>query len=210
MRPMLVSGRLDSAQGYEETRDALDIRWAPLLAAVDLFPVLVPVGGPLKAYAGLSDIAGLLLTGGNDLVAAGGGALSELRDGREAQLLHEATLRGWPVLGICRGLQFLGLEAGMTVAAVSGHVATKHEIEVSAHARWLRPGVREVNSFHGFAPMGETRGASIVGTAADGVVEALEHPTRPWVGIGWHPEREAAPDPLDLDLLRRLTSVGSA
>lgn len=205
MRPVLVSQRLVRASGYDEVRDALDIRWAPFLNAAGFVAVPLPSGGDIAAFlASFSDIAGVVLSGGNDLAGVNDDPLSEARDAFEHELCDVAAARHWPVLGVCRGLQLIAARTGMALEAVSGHVATRHDVTIEAGGRWLQSAAaRSVNSYHGFAPSGaEPDDFVILGRSADGVIEAMEHRDLPVAAIMWHPEREDRFDPADIALFR--------
>lgn len=198
MRPILVTQRvvLDGPTG--EMRDALDVRWAAFLAAAGLLPILVPSGVGIACFLAKVNWVGLLLTGGNTV---NGDPLSLRRDAMEAQILDAAHVRGVPVLGVCRGAQFIAHRRGMPLECVAGHVRTRHRIAVHPTSRWLRAhdGL-DVNSFHDFGIGGS--GHLVVANAMDGAVEAIEDPVRPVLGIMWHPEREEPPCMADVALFQ--------
>lgn len=210
MRPVLVTQRLIEAQGYHEIRDALDVRWTPFLAAAGLMAVPIPESADIESFAGtFPDLAGIVLSGGNDISLVSDDVLSRRRDRFEGALCDFAARAGLPVLGVCRGLQFLGVQAGMTLQQVSGHVATRHRISVTPESRWLTASNdREVNSFHAFAPVPQADvGLRAVATSDDGAVEALESPDGRCLGIMWHPERE--PDFAETDIALFNTFFGA-
>ena len=205
MRKVLITQRLVSNADYPEERDALDVRWAPLLREVGLVPVPVPSAVNVDEFlAAVGDVAGLILSGGNDLAVVNDNALSRRRDALEEALV--SRLGGVPILGVCRGLQFLGGRSGFSLVKVTGHTATRHVLKIDPSSRWLREfdGL-EVNSYHSFSlslQSGERAGVRGVGFAPDGTIEALEHATDRTLGIMWHPERESPFRPQDLHLLK--------
>jgi N5-(cytidine 5'-diphosphoramidyl)-L-glutamine hydrolase len=123
---------------------------------------------------------GILLTGGDVPVSYGGG--EPRRDATETVILNEAVALQLPVIGVCRGMQFIGVHMGGRLAEVEGHVAVRHEIR-SGHDR------RTVNSFHRWALVDV--GPSLDATWKMGTtIEAVRHRTLPIAGMMWHPERE--------------------
>ncbi len=164
---------------------------------------------------------GLLLTGGGDIdPALYGAAGSRLRcqgvdrerDERELAAFQVARGRGLPILGICRGMQFLNV--AFAAGGRRGHLladlppsAVRHRAHpdrTSAfHPVTVRVGTQlaailgrggpfTVNSRHHQGLQAEHLAAGLVPAAVadDGVVEALEAPgERFLLGVQCHPER---------------------
>ena len=196
--PLLaVTQRVDvipRSVGAPERRDALDQAWPRFLAAAGFRAVPLP-NHVATAFALLSalPICGLVLTGGNDLLAYGGDAPE--RDATEAALLGAARARALPVIGICRGMQLLQHAHGVSLSPVDGHVA-KDQIVHADDAD------RTVNSFHRWGARSTSPELAVWARSEDGVVKAVRHVAEPIVGIMWHPERLAPFAPEDLALFR--------
>jgi putative glutamine amidotransferase len=132
---------------------------------------------------------GIILTGGR----TDADALTEKRDTTERTLLDLALEREIPVLGVCRGLQFINRYFGGSVRSMPGHVATTHAItliDTDLHGEFgteLR-----VNSYHNDAVV--LRGLSphlqACAVADAEIVELLKHKYFPIAAVQWHPERE--------------------
>ena len=149
-------------------------------------------------YAREAGIAGLVLTGGNDLAVLGGDAPE--RDAVENALLDLAERRGLPVLGVCRGMQVIQQRFAIPLRRVEGHVAQRQVIRIDGEPR-------EVNSYHRFAAFDSRPPLDVWAVAADGVVKAIRHSAQPITGIMWHPERSAPFSPADVLLFRRVFEV---
>lgn len=210
MKPLLLSQRLYDVESYSETRECLDIRWSKLVSSLGFLPIPLPyLASPLPYFEELKP-AGVILTGGNDLNSIAASPLNELRDSYEEALLHLALSHDIPLLGVCRGAQFLAERFEGTVSKVSGHVGTRHSLLVALNqppqwAEKLLPPLQElheVNSFHNWGI--ENVGSVLVPLAHDeeGNIEALVHPSEKILGIMWHPEREEALENQE-SLLRR-------
>jgi len=161
---------------------------------------------------------GILLAGGGDVLPSiYGHPAHQAFDGAETgrddyelelvRLAHEADI---PLFAICRGIQVLNVARGGTliqhipdeVAGAVDHnvreprVAIAHEVWVTAGSlldRLMREteedGGFPVNSRHHQAVKTLGSGLVTTATAPDGVVEAIEDPSRRFVlGVQWHPE----------------------
>jgi putative glutamine amidotransferase len=200
MKAVAVTQRVSVVPAYGERRDCLDQAWTRFLLACGLLPVLLP--NVTEAALGLCErtgVAGLVLTGGNDLAALGGDAPD--RDAVEAALLDWAERRGLPVLGVCRGMQVIQQRFAVPLRRVEGHVAQRQVIRIDGEPR-------EVNSYHCFAAFDSQPPLEVWAVADDGVVKAVRHSTQPVTGIMWHPERLAPFSPVDVQLFRQVFGVG--
>jgi N5-(cytidine 5'-diphosphoramidyl)-L-glutamine hydrolase len=192
---ILVSQRRDPVPGRSETRDALDVRWASLLWGLGMLPIPISSGiADTDAYVRSLEPDGVLLSGGNNITE------SPERDAIESALLRYSMASGTPVLGVCRGMQMINVFLGGTLAQVEGHIAVRHRLFGPE-----QDGTREVNSYHHQGVVRETiaPGLEILAWSEDQSIESVRHRSLPWVGIMWHPEREAVLDPRDQALLRK-------
>ncbi|WP_213457186.1 gamma-glutamyl-gamma-aminobutyrate hydrolase family protein [Rhizomonospora bruguierae] len=177
-----------------ERRDALDIRWHQFLDRIGAICLPLPNEPALAlrhvAYFG---VTALVFSGGEAIGRCAG--QSPARDATEATLLRWALAGAVPVLGVCRGMQFLVDHYGGDLVRVDGHLGVDHEFavagvvrEVRCHHRW---GARAVPAE--FEALAEV----------DGVVEHVAHRSHALTGIMWHPERRSAFDDRDLRLVAR-------
>ena len=202
MKLVAVSQRVDIYPDRNERRDALDQRVGAFLLAAGFLPIPVPNIQCLAAGKGtLSqdslnvwleavDPQALVISGGNDI-----GTCVE-RDQTENRLLGYAREQNLPVLGVCRGMQMMGLWAGAGLRSVTGHVCTRHQLEGEISG--------EVNSYHNHALTECPRGFVSLAKSRDGEIEAIRHRQLPWEGWMWHPEREKKFDPRDILRLNAL------
>ena len=187
------------------------------LGAAGIVPLVVHTdadGVPTDAL--MSRVDGLIISGGSDVDPAlyGGEPADPLidrakpaRDRNELRMLGAARALGKPVLAICRGVQLLNVACGGTliadirrdVADAVDHrrdeedlIAPLHTATVSPGSRlsaWLgQSGVIDVNSQHHQGIGVPGRRLRVVARAEDGLVEGIELPGEPVVGVQWHPE----------------------
>lgn len=161
---------------------------------------------------------GILLAGGGDVLPSIYGhvphhtfdAAEAGRDEFELELVRLAAEADVPLFAICRGIQVLNVGRGGTLVQhipdeVAGgvdhnvrepRVAIAHEVWVTAGSlldRLMREteedGGFPVNSRHHQAVKTLGSGLVTTATAPDGVIEAIEDPSKRFVlGVQWHPE----------------------
>jgi gamma-glutamyl-gamma-aminobutyrate hydrolase PuuD len=199
MKAVAITQRVSVVPAYGERRDCLDQAWTKFLAACGLLPVLLPnITEAALALCEGAGIAGLVLTGGNDLAVFGGDAPE--RDAMENILLEMAERRALPVLGVCRGMQVIQQRFAIPLRRVEGHVAQRQVIRIDGERK-------EVNSYHHFAAFDSRPPLEVWAVADDGVVKAVRHSAEPVTGIMWHPERCSPFSPADVALFRQVFGV---
>jgi gamma-glutamyl-gamma-aminobutyrate hydrolase PuuD len=181
MKIIAVSQRVVTVSEYNERRDALDQRWISFLTKCNVIPLLVPNNEEaarmlLRTFA----VDGILLTGGNDLAAYGGDAPE--RDQTEKVLLEYAVTNTKPLIGVCRGMQFIQHFFGVRLHPVEGHVMEKQVVTVGGRQQ-------EVNSYHRYGASETVNELRVWGISKDNIIKAITHVNHPIAGIMWHPER---------------------
>ena len=196
MRLVAITQRVSIVPAYGERRACLDQAWPHFMRACGLDPLVLPnVAGVALALFQHADVAGLLLTGGNDLVKLGGDAPE--RDATENALIDAAQARGLPILGVCRGMQIIQQRHAIPLLRVEGHVTPRQTICVDNEPM-------DVNSYHRFAAFASRPPLEVWAVASDGVIKAVRHQERSTTGIMWHPERNTPFSDTDVALFRRV------
>ena len=178
-------------------------------------PVMLPLTDEDAALRKLADACdGFLLTGGQDVSPALYGAAPSpqcgvtcpARDAMETKLLALALAADKPVLGICRGLQFLNVHLGGTLyqdlptehPSPANHHQTR-PYDAPVHTVTLTPGsplqtllgkdTLGVNSLHHQAIKALASGLQAMAVSEDGLTEAICLPGKKFVwATQWHPE----------------------
>ncbi|MFZ5591514.1 MAG: gamma-glutamyl-gamma-aminobutyrate hydrolase family protein [Bacillota bacterium] len=193
-------------------------------------PVALLPGDAGAAEELIKRLDGIILAGGVDVdpvhwgeePQAGCGEIVPAADTFELALARCSLQWGKPLLGICRGMQILNVAAGGSLYQDINTQLTgvlKHSQQAprsyATHRIFLAEGTllgrllgcRElrVNSFHHQAVRRLAEGFQVTARAADGVIEALEHPALPFViGVQFHPEAMWQESPLFLELFTGL------
>lgn len=206
MKKIAFTQRLIEAEAYRETRDALDVQWAKFCCDLGVLPVLLPTEYDFTRYFEEFEIAGIVFTGGNDLSSLNQSPLSKRRDAFETSLLDYAISHTIPVLGVCRGMQFIAAYFGASLQTIPSHASTRHGITVHEGCRYYNcyAGHEEINSYHCFRVTSLPDSLRTVATSDDGTIEALQHIELPIEAHMWHPEREMPFIPSDIMLAQQL------
>ena len=166
---------------------------------------MITCGRCAEEMADLCD--GLLITGGPDLEPEvyGEQPLNDTvkpmpeRTAFEKPLFQAFLDRGKPILGICRGCQFINAVMGGTLYQdlveqkgwVHFNAQIRHEVyaeEGSVLYRLFGPKFR-TNSTHHQAVKDLAPGFHVTARSVEGIVEAYEHDTLPILATQFHPER---------------------
>ncbi len=210
--------RLDSA--YYDDYFVLPSLYVEAVRRAGGIPFLL-VPGEEDWESTLAAVDGIVISGGADIHPDeyGGNAEHEEleitdreRDKSELTLVnHLLNGRHVPTLFICRGMQVLNVALG---GSLYEHVADVHpeDIHRSENGGWTVQEAEVIGSSLLAEVMQATKVATFSGhhqaikelapdlrvsaTAADGIIEAVEHVNIPWlIGVQWHPEITAAEDP---------------
>jgi gamma-glutamyl-gamma-aminobutyrate hydrolase PuuD len=189
-----VSQRVIVLPHQDVRGDCLDHDWWSFLCECGIYPVIIPNHAETaRRILDSTPIAGILLTGGNDLLAYGGDAPE--RDETESLLLNFSIERSLPLLGVCRGMQFIQHQFGVPLSKVDGHVAVSQTI-------LYKDSRRTVNSYHIWGSKKTVPELEVFAVSLDGVTKAIRHSNLPIVCIMWHPERCKPIDPEDKNLFQ--------
>jgi putative glutamine amidotransferase len=229
---VIVTSTTEVIRGVPRVR--VNEAYTNALVSVGLIPIVLPPLAPQIAAAALRDVAGLVLTGGEDVDPARFGqppnaATGEphaARDAYELELARMAYEQRVPTLAICRGVQVVNVALGGSLiqdlpSQHPGKIAHDpegkraervHHVEIDPDARLAdivaATSIR-TNSSHHQAADRVAADLWVTARADDGVVEGLEARDPAWwmVGVQWHPE-ELTATPEDWD--RRIFAAFAA
>jgi putative glutamine amidotransferase len=196
---------------------ALGLTYMRAVEAGGGMPVVIPPLQLELVEPLLDRLDGICLSGGPDIDPVAYGEEPDDRlgptepdlDRFELAIASAADRRGLPILAICRGTQALNVVRGGTLIQhlpdqqEEGPEAIPHRqsnpSSEPSHPVTIEPGsllratIRidraDVNSFHHQAIDRLGRDLVITARAADGTIEAVEDPSRPFlIGVQWHAE----------------------
>lgn len=181
MKLIGVTQRVEFIKEYNERRDSLDQKWTEFLSECKLTPVLLPNNlKAVKNIINLFKLQGVLFTGGNNLVKYEGDAKE--RDSVEKFCMDFSIENNIPVLGVCRGMQFIQDYFGIKLYKINGHISKNQQIIFNDKQE-------VVNSFHKWGCAETNKELIVTALAEDGIIKAVKHMKYRILGIMWHPER---------------------
>lgn len=202
MKVLAISQRI-VINKFGAKQDALEHNW--LVFAEKLGFLLVPIPnipGRTELLLNQLNVDGVVLSGGNNIVGTSNYQPEKSyqaedsyieRDETEAEMIKWAIKRKVPMLGICRGAQFINVFFGGKLAQVHAmlHVAKTHRVAWVNQLLWQNEGKETlVNSFHNFGMYRDLLAPDLIAVANYGnEVEAFVHKNRLIAGVMWHPER---------------------
>ncbi len=200
-----------------------------VLEACGALPIMLPLTDDEEELTQSVEMCdGLLLTGGHDVDPMlyheqpkdTCGVPCRERDRMESRLLGMALKKDLPVLGICRGIQFMNAYLGGSLYQdlptehgdrVEHHMSPPydreaHKVTVLANtvlAGILGEGELPVNSYHHQAVKKTAPGVTTMAVSEDGLVEAISVDGQKFaVGVQWHPEFSYESDAASLKLVQ--------
>ncbi|MGI5989008.1 MAG: gamma-glutamyl-gamma-aminobutyrate hydrolase family protein [Lachnospiraceae bacterium] len=192
-------------------------------------PLVLPITLSAEDYREIrGGLNGFLFTGGQDVNPAlygeekkdGCGELCPERDKLEEMVFEDAWGRDIPILGICRGIQFINVMRGGTLYQdlslehpsgcchnmSSPYDRPCHRVKIQKNSPLFELWKREekpVNSIHHQAIRDIGADLSCMAVSEDGLTEAVYAPDKRFVwAVQWHPEYSFQKDEDQLSLAR--------
>lgn len=235
---MLKSPLIGIVPLWDEEKQCIWVKRTYIEAIYDAggVPVILPI---LQCEAFIDElidrIDGLLLTGGDDIhphlyhemKEKVCGRVCEQLDAFEWLIVQKVMEKKKPILGICRGFQFINVYFNGTLIQDIETYDSKprsfshrqeppydepaHDVRLVSGGmleKWLGVSQLAVNSRHhqGIKRLGEGLVAEAI--APDGLIEAIRHPKYPFVvAVQWHPELRYKKDPSESLLFKQFVQV---
>lgn len=194
MKNIIISQRIDYLSDRDELRESIDVRLILFLKKLGYTPYVISnfLQEDIEPWLNQLNPIGIILSGGNNINDYAD------RDRTEKHLLEYAIRYRLPVIGICRGLQYMNHYLGGTLKRVINHIGNKHALS----GLWpMMKSIDMVNSYHEFAIDQLGDGLEVL-ASYESIIEAVEHKKYQWLGIMWHPERESVFTDYDQEIFK--------
>ncbi len=195
-------------------------------------PVVLPIVQDEEAIESQVDMLdGLIVTGGIDVNPLFYGedpkplqkASSLERDHYELKLLEFATKKQIPIFGICRGIQVINVFFKGTLyqdLSYTNKDILKHsqeekrenyshsiQIEKDSFLYEIFQEKTNVNSFHHQAIKDVAPNFKVVAQSSDGIIEAIQHSSKPIFAVQFHPEAMSHKYPLMQEIFNQFINT---
>lgn len=139
----------------------------------------IPIGITIKNIEKIIDkLDGILIQGGDTF------------NEKEIDLIKYAYNKDIPLLGICQGMQLMGLTKNGKIKQIENHNNKTHNIKIKKDSKIYEILKKEniiVNSRHKYALTNTT--LQISGISDDNIIEIIEDKNKKFfIGVEWHPE----------------------
>jgi len=197
---------------HGDLTDTLEHNYLNYLKQWNITPVIIPNNlSNLQTYLKQFKIDRIILTGGNDIDPQSYNQprpqnilLVPQRDQTETTIIKYAIQHNIPLLGICRGIQFINVYFKGKIINIKQTFGPNVHLPRHAHSlnitdeytKKIIGSQTTVNSYHNYAINQQTISPQLrpFAQSPDELIEGFYHPTLPIAGILWHPERDS-PDP---------------
>ena len=176
-------------------------------------PIILPADANLRAEL-IAAVDGVIIIGGDDVDTRPLGiplhpqakVMDAVRQAADLALLKQLDATPeMPVLGICLGMQLMGIHHGAELIQHLGDQLPDSDRHRNDYQHMVTSALGDglVASSHHQA-LGSAAHLEVIGVSDDGVIEAIRDAARPfYVGVQWHPER-TEDKTMGLGVIRRL------
>lgn len=180
---------------YVEVNNILDFEYIRFFEQLGFMVIPIPNNAKhVEDYFEIPDVELVVLTGGNNVNPDfyDGEMLTDvypIRDRTEGILMEQSITRGLPLIGICRGFQFINVMLdGKITHGIKDHVRKDHKL-ISTNK--IIDG-KITNTYHnqGITKDDLSNKLEILAETEDGFIEAFRSNEHKILGIQWHPERQ--------------------
>lgn len=221
MKMLIAISQRNDKNKHGEYIDNLENSYVNYLEKFGVKLIVIPnLTKDVDSYFKEFPILGVILSGGNDInprlygeLLKEGLSVSDERDETEKKILEVAIKKKLPVLGICRGMQFINVffkgKLIMNIKEETGtkieHVSANHKIIIlNKELQKVLGKKTHVNSYHnqGIDSNRLSPELRTFAQSSDGIIEGVNHASLPIAGVQWHPERKSPDEEINNKIIK--------
>lgn len=200
---------------YEEYGNYLNLKWYEFAKRIGIKLIILNNLDITNELIIKKKISGIILSGGGDLSInfpkiyknKSSKNIDIEREKIENRLIEFSLKENIPLIGICRGMQAIGMFFGSKLLKVKNHIKTRHRLLYYCPITEKKI-FRYVNSYHAYGfTIKSLSNVFEINAISDNVVEKMIHKKRKILCLMWHPERENRFSKLDLDLFEKFFNI---
>ena len=200
MKNLLINPKISINIKRKEINDQIDHALINWLIKNSYNPIVISnkslklTKNKLNRFLKSLKIRGIILSGGNEVKK------KNLRYKSQNFLIDYALKNKIPILGICQGMQLMGVRYGSKLIRVKNHVKKKHKLINLTKEKFPK----HANSYHDYSLKNCPKNFFITTKSPDGNIESIKHKYFPWEGWMWHPERDKKIDKINNIRLKKI------
>lgn len=211
MRRVGIITRKITNSNYKESYSAISNNWLNFFNNLKIEPILITekITKPINYFKTLNCSCLFLLNGEDTKLKVKNGKFisGSDRDFVEFKLLKHCLKKKFPILGICRGHQFINIYFEGKIKKINNHVNKSHKIKIIDQSikEKLKLNYMGVNSFHNFGIYRDDLSKKLSPWAiTDDTIEGYLSQKYKILTMIWHPERRKIINKNELRLIKDL------
>ncbi len=186
MKNIIINPKISYDKKRNETNDVIDQALINWLLSNSYKPIVISnsfsklTANEIMKYFDSLNTRGIVLSGGGNIQK------NSPRYTLEKLLIKYSIKKKIPLLGICHGMQMIGVYFGSKLKKIKNHVKKVHTLKNKTKEKYPKI----VNSYHDLSLVSCPKDFVITTTSKDDCIESIKHKKVPIEGWMWHPERE--------------------
>lgn len=199
---------------YNEIYNAISDDWLIYFRKLKIEPILITdkLTNPIEYFKKTNCKSLFLLNGEDTKIKFKKNKIIKgtSRDYIEYKLLKYCLKKKLPILGVCRGHQFINLCFGGKLKKIPNHVCKSHKVQISNDEikKIFKSNYLNVNSYHNYCITKFNKPKKLnVWASIDDTIEGFYNKNYKILTLMWHPERRKITNLNEIKLVRKFLKL---